>query len=136
MHPQTNTEAMPVYGVRPSKPGLYLGLFHGRNTADQAMHGWGFDGPAIGPLRYFHTIYACSVHVEFVSPTDAQLFTGTHDMLMDLQLNGDLLCFGGKLYGDWTVYWVSPEECHRPPDTFRQNDRPNNFRRQARLKEP
>ena len=37
------------------------------------------------------------------------------------------------VYGDWTVYWVSPEECHRPLDTFRQNDRPNDLRRQAKL---
>jgi hypothetical protein len=111
---------------------LYLGLFHGRDTPGQAMHGWGFDGPAIGPLRYFHTTYACSVHLEFVSPTDAQLFTGTHDTLMDLDINDDLLCFDGKLYGDWTVYMVTPEECFRPPDTFRQNTRPNDLRRQAK----
>ena len=132
MHSPTNTEAMPVYGVRPTKPGLYLGLFHGRDTPDQAMHGWGFDGPTIGPLRYFHTTYASSVHVEFVSPTDAQLFTGKHDMLMDLEVNGDLLCFDGKLYGDWTVYMVTPEECFRPPDTFRKANRRNVLRKQAR----
>jgi hypothetical protein len=30
------------------------------------------------------------------------------------------------------VYWVSPEECFRPPDTFRQNTRPNDLRRQAK----
>lgn len=70
MYPATDSSTTPVYGVRPSKPGLYLGLFHGRDTPNQTMHGWGFDGPAIGPLRYFHTTYACSVHVEFVSPTD------------------------------------------------------------------
>jgi hypothetical protein len=44
------------------------------------------------------------------------------------------LCFDGKLYGDWTVYMVKPEECFRPPDTFRQNTRPNDLRRQAKLK--
>ena len=132
MHPQTNTETMPVYGVRPSKPGLYLGLFHGRDTPGQAMHGWGFDGPAIGPLRYFHTTYAHWVHVEFASPIDAKLLTSTQDMQMDLAINGDLLCFDGKLYGDWTVYMVTPEECFRPPDTFRQNTRPNDLRRQAK----
>jgi hypothetical protein len=49
-----------------------------------------------------------------------------------LAINGDLLCFDGKLYGDWTVYWVSPEKCFRPPDTFRQNTRPNDLRRQAK----
>ena len=96
------------------------------------MHSWGFDGPAIGPLRYFHTTYACSVHVEFASPTDAQLFTGTRDMLMDLDINGDLLCLDGKLYGDWTVYWVEPEEYFRPPDTFRQNVRTNELCKQAK----
>ena len=136
MHTAPDPSTTPIYGVRPSKPGLYLGLFHGRDTPNEAMNDWGFDGPAIGPLRYFHTTYACSVNVEFVSPTDAQLFTGTHDTLMDLAINGDLLCFDGKLYGDWTVYWVSPEECFRPPDTFRQNTRPNDLRRQAKLKEP
>jgi hypothetical protein len=83
MNPATDPSTTPVYGFRPSKPGLYLGLFHGRDTPNQAMHGWGFDGPAIGPLRYFHTTYARSVNVEFVSPTDAQLFTGIHDTLMD-----------------------------------------------------
>lgn len=89
MHTPTAQASTPVYGVRPSKPGLYLGLFHGRDTANQTMHDWGFDGPAIGPLRYFHTTYSCSVHVEFVSPADALLFTGTKDMQMDLAINGD-----------------------------------------------
>ena len=31
----------PVYGIRPQKPGMYLGLFHGRKKPDQAMSGWG-----------------------------------------------------------------------------------------------
>jgi len=55
-------------------------------------------------------------------------------LFLELQLDGDLLCFDGKLYGDWTVYMGSPEECYRPPDTFRQNTRPNDLRRQAKLK--
>ena len=132
MHTLTDITATPVYGIRPGKPGLYLGLFHGRDTPDHAMNEWGFDGPAIGPLRYVHTTYACEVRVEFISPTDAQLFTGTHDMVMELNINGDLLCFEGKLYGDWTVYWVTPEECHRPLDSFRQNTRLNDLRKQAK----
>jgi hypothetical protein len=28
-------------------------------------------------------------------------------------------------YGDWTVYYVRPEDCERPIDTFRCADRIN-----------
>jgi hypothetical protein len=122
----------PVYGIRPQKPGMYLGLFHGRDTPNEAMNGWGFDGPALGPLKHVHTTYACSMNVEFTSQSDAHLLTGSNDTFLELQLDGDLLCFGGKLYGDWTVYMVKPEECFRPPDTFRQNTRPNDLCRQAK----
>jgi hypothetical protein len=109
-----------------------LGLFHGRDTPNQVMNDWSFDGPALGPLQHVHTIYACNVRVQFISPSDAHLLTGNNDTFLELQLNGDLLCFNGKLYGDWTVYMVTPEECFRPPDTFRQNARPNDLRRQAK----
>jgi hypothetical protein len=122
----------PVYGIRPQKPGMYLGLFHGRKKPDQAMSGWGFDGPALGPLIYFHTTYAFSVNLQFTCQSDAHLLTGNNDTFLELQIDGDLLCFDGKLYGDWTVYMVTPEECFRPPDTFRQNTRPNDLRRQAK----
>jgi hypothetical protein len=72
------------------------------------------------------------MNVEFTCLNDAHLLTGSNDTFLELQLDCDLLCFGGKLYGDWTVYMVSPEECFRPPDTFRQNTRPNDLRRQAK----
>ena len=74
------------------------------------------------------------MNVEFTSLNDAHLLTGNNDTFLELQLDGALLCFGGKLYGDWTVYMVTPEECFRPPDTFRQNTRPNDLRSQAKLK--
>ena len=87
----------PVYGIRPQKPGMYLGLFHGRDTPNQVMNDWGFDGPALGPLIYFHTTYACSVNLQFTSPSDAHLLTGNNDTFLELQIDGDLLCFDGKL---------------------------------------
>ena len=49
MNTDTTKDQTPVYGIRPQKPGMYLGLFHGRDTPHEAMHGWGFDGPALGP---------------------------------------------------------------------------------------
>jgi hypothetical protein len=82
----------PVYGIRPQKPGMYLGLFHGRKKPDQAMSGWGFDGPALGPLKHVHTIYACNVHVQFTCPSDAHLLTGKNDTFLELQMNAPTIC--------------------------------------------
>jgi hypothetical protein len=132
MNTGTTKDQAPVYGIRPQKPGMYLGLFHGRDTPHEAMNGWGFDGPALGPLKHVHTTYACSMNVEFSSLSDAYMLTGSNDTFLELQLDGDLLCFDGKLYGDWTVYMVKPEECFRLPDSFRQKTRSNDLRRQAR----
>jgi hypothetical protein len=36
---------------------MYLGLFHGRDSPREAMNSWGFDGPALGPLKHVHITY-------------------------------------------------------------------------------
>jgi len=134
-HEQTEVK-VPVYGVKPEKPGMYLGLFHGRKKVNEVMQEWGFDGPCLGPLNYFHTTYASTIQIEFENPVDAHRFTGSYTLQCELQLNGDMLIYDGSYFGDWTVYMVKPEECFRQPDTFRVNNRPNEMRKQARLKEP
>lgn len=42
-------------------------------------------------------------------------------------MNGDLLSYGGMYYGDWTVYYVGPDDCERPVDTFRETKRVNDL---------
>ena len=44
-----------------------------------------------------------------------------------MPLNADLLVFGNKYFGDWTVYYVKPEDCERPADTFRETKRTNDL---------
>ena len=134
-HERTKVK-VPVYGVKPEKPGMYLGLFHGRKKVNEVMQDWGFDGPCLGPLNYFHTTYASTIQIEFENPVDAHRFTGSYTLQCELQLNGDMLRYDGNYFGDWTVYMVKPEECFRQPDTFRLNNRTNEMRKQARLKEP
>lgn len=112
-----------VYGEKPPLPGLYLGLFHGRLEARKKMDDWGFDGPMIGPLKWFHTTYACTLRIAFERGEDAKRYFGTHQTEQFLTLDGDLLVFEGKYYGDWTVYKVDPEDCVRPNDTFRTSQR-------------
>ena len=63
-------DALPTYGKAPSRPGLYLGLFHGREDPRQRMDDWGFNGPMIGPLQWFHTTYNCTLRIAFESEAD------------------------------------------------------------------
>jgi hypothetical protein len=114
------------YQEQPHKPGLYLGLFHGRNEPAEQMEGWGFTGPAIGPLKWVHTTYANNIKIEFENAGDAAIFF-VEDRFYELRLDGDLLIFDGKYYGDWTVYYVTPEDCARPADTFRKVTRRNDL---------
>ena len=114
---------LPLYGSKPTRPGMYLGLFHGRDEAKEAMVDWGFNGPMIGPLQWVHTTYTCIICIAFQSETDAMRYFNTCDKEHFLELHGDLIAFGGKVYGDWTVCTVGPDECGPPADTFRKSKR-------------
>lgn len=120
--------SLPTYGDKPTKPGLYLGLFHGRVDPKQQMDDWGFQGPMIGPLRWVHTTYTKNIRIEFESASDAPLFFNAHRVEHFLEIDGDMLVFEKKYYGDWTVYVVAPEDCERPRDSFRRNYRCNEYR--------
>lgn len=122
IHPEPQ-HAWPKYGSKPAKPGLYLGLFHGRHHPREQMNGWGFDGPAIGPLRWCHTTYATDIKIEFEEAVDALAYFGKVSTFFDLTIQEDLLVFGNAFFGDWTVYYVGPDECELPPDGFRPSRR-------------
>lgn len=122
---QALKRGLPKYGAKPKKPGLYLGLLHGRESPMEQMDGWGFNGPAIGPLRWFHTTYAADIKIEFENADDAELYFGSTGSPLSLSIDGDMLVFRGLYYGDWTVYYVGPEDCERPADTFRSTERIN-----------
>lgn len=124
MCPDTiSKDKLPIYGEKPNRPGLYLGLLHGRDHPQQQMNDWGFNGPMIGPLQWFHTTYACTIRIAFESASDGDRYFGEAGTDHELELSDDLLVFEGKYYGDWTVYFVEPEECAMPADTFRINER-------------
>lgn len=117
-HPMSAIAQREAYGTRPQRPGLYLGLMHGRTQPRQRMDNWGFDGPAIGPLRWCHTTYAFDIKIKFVNTADAALyFDANFDGSLPMQ--DDMVVYEGNYYGDWTVYYVGPDECANPQDTFR-----------------
>lgn len=117
------TTRYPIYGDAPAKPGMYLGLLHGRDHPNAQMDGWGFNGPLIGPLRWYHTTYLHDIKIEFESDVDAALYFDHAYASAELGTHGDLLILDDKYYGDWTVFYVPLEDCKRPVDTFRRTER-------------
>lgn len=120
-------------GSKPKKPGLYLELSHGRHDPHEQMNGWGFDGPAIGPLKWYHTTYVSDIKIEFENAADAVKYFCVSHAFFDLTVEAGLLVFGGMYYGDWTVYYMGPEDCERPLDVFRETKRANNLRAHRKL---
>lgn len=123
---------IPKYGERPSKPGLYLALLHGREFPRQQMNGWGADGPVIGPIRWCHTTYATEIKIEFENADDELLYFRDTNFPQPryLDIVDDLLSYGGRYYGDWTVFAVTFEESAMPKDSFRPTPRRTTLGRQ------
>ncbi len=97
--------SLPIYSeTKDLKPGLYLGLMHGRNSPYQDMDGWGSNGPVIGPLNYVHTTYGSELKLEFVDEADRLMYFGDCDQEVITVHTDGLLMYGGKYYGDWAVF--------------------------------
>lgn len=123
---------IPTYGERPKVPGMYLALLHGRKSPDEQMSGWGFTGPLIGPLNWFHTTYATDAKLEFKNSHDEAKyfrFTCSPDC-HEVPIRDDLMVYAGSYYGDWTVFYVEADEVEPPKDTFRDAARRSNVSRE------
>lgn len=121
MHVAAN-DPIPDYGTKPDRPGLYLGLFHGRHDPNDQMTDWGFNGPLIGPLSFVHTTYTNNIKLGFESNADAKRYFPTQIEHV-LTVSDDMVLFNSKFYGDWTVFYVGEDDCALPPDTFRNAPR-------------
>lgn len=76
---------------------VYIKLFHGRQSPDEELDDWGFEGPVLGPFPYSHITYG--YHLKF----GAGLEIGSV-FIEELFLRDELLeCFG-SLYGDFSVF--------------------------------
>jgi hypothetical protein len=106
----------------PTKPGLYLAAYHGRESVDRQMDDWGSSGPLFGPLISCHTTYARLIRLQFESASDeARLFRAIEfPHPQHLRLEQDLILYNGVYYGDWSLFVAGPDDCDLPADTFRQ----------------
>ena len=99
---------------------VYLHLFHGRNSVDEDMDDWGFDGPVIGPLDYVHVTYMCDVkaacsyavaleffpreaatHLKYADINDRE--PEDHKIDLHWQVVEGLLEYRGQYFGDFSV---------------------------------
>jgi hypothetical protein len=68
---------------------MYIHFYHGRNTPDEDLDDWGFDGPVVGPLRVSWTYD----WIKFFHKND----------LHHLVTIEELVPINGKYYGDFEV---------------------------------
>jgi len=101
---------LPVYNVdKPTEPGLYLGLFHGRNDPKMTIEDWGSNGPIIGPLQHVHTTYATHIKLAFLNQEDIRKYGFNTESMIDLDIEDGMVVFQNTWYGDWTVFYQSSE---------------------------
>lgn len=71
---------------------VYLKLLHGRNSPDENLDEWGFQGPTFGPLDWFHITYLQTYRF------------GRDHFEMELAVTDDLFVWDAKYYGDAEVF--------------------------------
>jgi len=87
---------------------MNIHLFHGRNTLDEDMEDWGFDGPALKCEAVSFT-YLTTITVHFSNQDDylkAKELTGWKEwgeLVLEAELKDDMLVANGKYYGDWSI---------------------------------
>lgn len=87
-----------------SKAKVYIHLFHGRNSIDEDMDDWGFDGPLFGPFTHVQSTYGSTVKAwNNVSGNDAFL-----DVVKGC------VYYDGKYYGDFTTFVHDEDEEMNP----------------------
>lgn len=94
---------------RAMTPGMDLILFHGRDTPDEDIDDWGFQGPTLHGVLDLHVTYMQTFTVWFNSRENfnaAHAATGWRkwdDLALEMQIEDELVVAGGKYYGDWEI---------------------------------
>ena len=90
----------------PSKPSVYIHLFHGRTEKDGEPDDTGRSGPVFGPYAFIDTVVGAEL--QLMKDPD----TAEQDLL---HIVGDAVYYDGVYYGDWTAF---PELNGRTKEEF------------------
>lgn len=83
-------------------------FLHGRDTVEEEMDDWGYEGPTIEGVAWIHGTYG-GINVAFISPEAAQAaqaLTGWEmwdEHVLGMKITEDLIEVAGKFYGDWEM---------------------------------
>jgi len=86
--------------------GLYLGLYHGRETVEKDIDNWGDNGPLIGPLKNIRVVYMTDIQLEFENRWDALKYGLRLDQA-ELTVKADCVAYRNIFYGDWKIHQYS-----------------------------
>ena len=90
-----------------------LNIFHGRNTPDEHLEDWGFDGPIImnvGFAMTYHTLKVFEINPD-----------GSWGQMLILPRHEDMVNIGGKFYADIELMLPTDQlvlETERPKLSF------------------
>lgn len=102
-----------IYSTVPSKPGMYLKLYHGRKTADEALDNWGPDGPWVGPLKWFYCTHDEIYGIGFADGKEITDLSSRFDVLPPILFEHQMIYLNGMYYGDWELVQLDNEEISR-----------------------
>lgn len=90
-----------IHDLKPTEPGMYLKLLHGRAVADEEMDDWGEDGPWIGPLNWFHCTYLSDIGIGFAGGEELTSQSYNIEIPSPIYLYQEMIYYDGMYYGSW-----------------------------------
>jgi len=98
-----DTEKCTTHDICNKNNGVYILLYHGRKTPEEAMETWGYDGPLLGPFDAVTCTYQSTIMVYKDHEDICKILTEF------LTIVKGLIYYDGVFYGDMQV-------CSDPPE--------------------
>ena len=92
-----------THDPKPTVPGMYLKLLHGRAVADEELDDWGADGPWIGPLKWFHCTYLSDIGIGFAGGEELASQSYNVEIPSPIYLYQEMIYYDGMYYGSWEL---------------------------------
>ena len=92
-----------THNLKPTEPGMYLKLLHGRTVADEELDDWGPDGPWIGPLKWFHCTYLSDIGIGFAGGEELTSQSYSVEIPSPIYLYQEMIYYDGMYYGSWEL---------------------------------
>jgi hypothetical protein len=76
---------------------VWVELFHGRDSEDEELDDWGFDGPVVGPFDFVQNTYGIDIR-------GIRKSKDNEEEIHEFPMKDGLIQYDGKWYGDYSVF--------------------------------